>query len=76
MALDYATRVRDGQRAACRYVRIACETFLQDYSRALEGKGPWAFDATLAHDAMAFAYVHGDFPRVCVRFESFVTVPP
>jgi phage terminase large subunit-like protein len=55
MALDYARRVRDGEQSACRYVQIACETFLQDYARAIAGEEPWAFDAALAHDAMAFA---------------------
>src|SRR5271165_1150288 len=55
MALDYARRVRDGELPACRYVRIACETFLADYARAIAGEGPWEFDDALAHDAMSFA---------------------
>jgi phage terminase large subunit-like protein len=55
MALDYARAVQSGEQPACRYIRIACETFLQDYVRAVAGEGPWGFDAALAHDAMAFA---------------------
>ena len=55
MALDYARAVQSGEQPACRYVRIACETFLQDYARAVASDGPWGFDAALAHDAMAFA---------------------
>ncbi len=55
MALDYARRVSDGEQPACRYVRIVCETFLQDYARAVASEGPWEFNVTLAHDAMAFA---------------------
>lgn len=55
MALDYARRVNEGEQPVCRYVRMACETFLQDYARAVAGDGPWRFNATLGHDAMAFA---------------------
>jgi phage terminase large subunit-like protein len=55
MALDYARAVQSGEQPACRYIRIACETFLLDYARAVTGDGPWGFDAALAHDAMAFA---------------------
>jgi phage terminase large subunit-like protein len=54
-ALDYARAVLSGEQPACRYIRIACESFLQDYAEALAGEGPWGFDAALAHDAMAFA---------------------
>jgi hypothetical protein len=55
VALAYARDVQSGEQPACRFVRIACETFLQDYTGAVAGEGPWGFSATLAHDAMAFA---------------------
>ena len=55
MALDYARQVCDGEQAVCRYVRIACETFRQDYARAISGEGPWDFRADLVDDAAAFA---------------------
>jgi phage terminase large subunit-like protein len=54
MALDYARRVRDSEQPACHYVRIACETFLQDYASAISGEGPWDFRADLVDDAAAF----------------------
>jgi phage terminase large subunit-like protein len=55
MALDYARQVCDGEQAVCHYVRIACETFRQDYARAISGEGPWDFRADLVDDAAAFA---------------------
>ena len=40
MALDYARRVGDGEQPACRYVRIACETFLAGLRARRRGRGP------------------------------------
>ena len=54
-ALSYSRAVCSGEQPACRYIKLACEGFLQDHAAATSGIGPWGFSSALVDDACAFA---------------------
>ena len=53
-ARDYADRVVAGLVPACKWVRAACQRFIDDLATAEAGESPWEFRPDLAARAVSF----------------------